>query len=33
MLEQAAERLIVGQRVFVQRLRAQVRGEAASPEA
>ncbi|MEU1172665.1 NUDIX domain-containing protein [Streptomyces microflavus] len=31
--EQAAERLIAGQRVFVQRLRAQVRGEAASPEA
>ncbi|MFD3412271.1 NUDIX domain-containing protein [Streptomyces cyaneofuscatus] len=32
--EQAAELLIVGQRVFVKRLRAQVRGEAAaSPEA
>ncbi|WP_411117033.1 NUDIX domain-containing protein [Streptomyces sp. 058-1L] len=31
--EQAAEQLIAGQRVFVQRLRAQVRGEAASPEA
>lgn len=31
--EQAAERLIAGQRVFVQRLRAQVLGEAASPEA
>ncbi|MET7870045.1 NUDIX domain-containing protein [Streptomyces cyaneofuscatus] len=32
--EQADERLVVGQRVFVKRLRAQVRGEAAaSPEA
>lgn len=31
--EQAAERLITGQRVFVKRLRAQVRGETASPEA
>ncbi|MCT6781853.1 NUDIX domain-containing protein [Streptomyces sp. CS7] len=31
--EQAAERLIAGQRVFVDRLRAQVRGAAASPDA
>ncbi|MYR15228.1 NUDIX domain-containing protein, partial [Streptomyces sp. SID724] len=31
--EQAAERLVVGQRVFVDRLRAQVRGTAASPDA
>ncbi|MFI1190581.1 NUDIX domain-containing protein [Streptomyces californicus] len=31
--EQAAERLIAGQRVFVDRLRAQVRRAAASPEA
>ncbi|WP_030582595.1 NUDIX domain-containing protein [Streptomyces anulatus] len=31
--EQAAERLIAGQRVFVDRLRARVRGTAASPDA
>ncbi|MFD5646926.1 NUDIX domain-containing protein [Streptomyces anulatus] len=31
--ELAAERLIVGQRVFVDRLRAQVRGTAVSPDA
>ncbi|WP_097986808.1 NUDIX domain-containing protein [Streptomyces sp. f150] len=31
--EQTAERLIAGQRVFVDRLRAQVRGAAASPDA
>ncbi|MFF9082145.1 NUDIX domain-containing protein [Streptomyces rubiginosohelvolus] len=31
--EQAAERLIAGQRVFVDRLRAQVRGAAAAPDA
>ncbi|MEU6939772.1 NUDIX domain-containing protein [Streptomyces rubiginosohelvolus] len=31
--EQAAERLIAGQRVFVDRLRAQVRGAATSPDA
>ncbi|MFD0422407.1 NUDIX domain-containing protein [Streptomyces parvus] len=31
--KQAAERLIAGQRVFVDRLRAQVRGAAASPDA
>ncbi|MFI1224804.1 MULTISPECIES: NUDIX domain-containing protein [unclassified Streptomyces] len=31
--EQAAERLVAGQRVFVERLRTQVRGAAASPDA
>ncbi|MEI7032254.1 NUDIX domain-containing protein [Streptomyces pratensis] len=31
--EQAAERLIVGQRVFVDRLRARVRGAGRSPDA
>lgn len=31
--EQAAARLIAGQRVFVDRLRAQLRGTAASPDA
>ncbi|MEU0098441.1 NUDIX domain-containing protein [Streptomyces sp. NPDC006267] len=31
--EQAVERLVTGQRVFVDRLRAHVRGRAASPDA
>ncbi|MFE7483886.1 NUDIX domain-containing protein [Streptomyces sp. NPDC057552] len=31
--EEAAERLITGQRVFVERLRDRVRGEAAAPDA